>query len=82
MLNRFTQLSEAKVEAMLDIRLQETRVYQEAKGEGRQEEAIEFVLELLTCQLGQKLSEDIRSQVSSLSLSLLKELSKALLNFE
>ncbi|NJN85626.1 MAG: Rpn family recombination-promoting nuclease/putative transposase [Leptolyngbyaceae cyanobacterium SL_7_1] len=82
MLNRFTQLSRAEVEAMLDVRLQETRVYQEAKEEGRQEEAIDLVLGQLSVRLGQELSEALRTQVMVLSLPLLKELSMALLNFE
>lgn len=37
MIYKFTQLSRQEVEAMLDLRLEETRVYQEAKEEGRQE---------------------------------------------
>jgi predicted transposase YdaD len=34
---RFAELSREEVEAMLGLRLQETRVYQEAKAEGREE---------------------------------------------
>jgi len=41
MLYKFTQLSQAEVEAMLEIQLKETRVYREAKEEGRVEGRVE-----------------------------------------
>lgn len=89
MVYKFTQLSRAEVEAMLDIKLQETRVYQEAKAEGkaegeqlgRQSEAINLVLRLLSRWLRQDLSEEMRSHITVLSLPMLEELSEALLDF-
>ncbi|XPM61302.2 MAG: DUF4351 domain-containing protein [Leptolyngbya sp. IPPAS B-1204] len=65
---------------MLDITLKETRVYQEIKEEGRQEEAANLVIRQLTKRLGE-LSEDLRSTISGLSLSVLEELGEALLDF-
>ena len=65
---------------MLDITSQETRVYQEIKEEGRQEEAANLVMRLLTKRFGE-LSEDLRSPISGLSLSVLEELGEALLDF-
>jgi predicted transposase YdaD len=37
MVYKFEQMSRVEVEAMLNLTLQETRVYQEAKAEGREE---------------------------------------------
>ncbi|MFN6519260.1 MAG: Rpn family recombination-promoting nuclease/putative transposase [Nostoc sp. CreGUA01] len=42
---KFSTLSREEVEAMLGLTLQETRVYQEAKAEGRQEREAEMLLE-------------------------------------
>nr|RNJ67565.1 MAG: DUF2887 domain-containing protein [Leptolyngbya sp. IPPAS B-1204] len=77
---RFENLSRREIEAMLDITLKETRVYQEIKEEGRQEEAANLVIRQLTKRLGE-LSEDLRSTISGLSLSVLEELGEALLDF-
>ncbi len=77
---RFEQLSRVEVEAMLDITLKETRVYREIKEEGRQEEAVNFVIRQLTKQFGE-LPQEVRSLVLGLSLSMLEELDEALLDF-
>jgi predicted transposase/invertase (TIGR01784 family) len=42
---KFSTLSREEVEAMLGLTLQETRVYQEAKAEGREEQKAEMLLE-------------------------------------
>lgn len=77
---RFEQLSRAEIEAMLDITLKQTRLYQDIKEEGRQEEAASLVIRLLTKRFGD-LSQAMRSTVSGLPLSGLEELSEALLDF-
>ncbi len=52
MVYKFTSLSRQEVEAMLGITLQQTRVYQEAKEEGRQEGEQSLILLLLAQRLG------------------------------
>ncbi|WP_118162096.1 DUF2887 domain-containing protein [Nostoc sphaeroides] len=44
---KFANLSREEVEAMLGVKLEETRVYQEAKQEGREELKLELVPQLL-----------------------------------
>ncbi|MEH2434437.1 MAG: DUF2887 domain-containing protein [Nostoc sp.] len=44
---KFANLSREEVEAMLGVKLEETRVYQEAKQEGRKEGREELKLELV-----------------------------------
>lgn len=80
MVYKFTNLSRREVEAMLGLRLEETRVYREAKEEGRQQEAANLVLRLLLRRFGE-LSEDLRGRISNLPLSVLEDLSEALLDF-
>jgi predicted transposase YdaD len=83
MMYRFEQLSQAEVESMLGITLQQTRVYREIKEEGREEgrEAMaNAISRQLTKRLG-KLSEEMRSSISGLSLPVLADLSEALLDF-
>jgi predicted transposase/invertase (TIGR01784 family) len=87
MMYRFEQLSQAEVESMLGITLQQTRVYREIKAEGREEGLEEgreamanAISRLLTKRLGE-LSEEMRSSISGLSLSVLADLSDALLDF-
>ncbi len=66
---------------MMGIRLQDTRVYQEAKEEGEQEMAVRLIVRLLTRRLGQKISEETLQLISSLPLPVLENLSEALLDF-
>jgi predicted transposase YdaD len=70
---------------MLDITLQETRVYRDAKAEGRQEgrqeERVSLVLLLLKNQLG-KISPKLKRRVQALSLEQSEALAIALLNFK
>ncbi|MBW4516690.1 MAG: Rpn family recombination-promoting nuclease/putative transposase [Timaviella obliquedivisa GSE-PSE-MK23-08B] len=97
MVYQFSELSRVEVEAMLNMRLEETRVYQEAKNEGREEgreqgreqgreegrlvEAANLVLRLLTRRLGQKLSPEMKTTIAALPLPLLEELIEAVLDF-
>ncbi|MFB2879921.1 Rpn family recombination-promoting nuclease/putative transposase [Floridanema aerugineum] len=84
MVYKFTNLSRREVEAMLGMRLEESRVYREAKEEGqlegRQQEAVNLVLRLLSRRFGE-LSPKLRERISNLPLSVLEDLSEALLDF-
>ncbi|WP_416669331.1 DUF4351 domain-containing protein [Egbenema bharatensis] len=70
---------------MLDITLQETRVYREIKEEGREEgrqqEAVNFVMRLLTKRFGE-LPQVVRVRIEGLALEELEALGEALLDFE
>lgn len=77
---KFTNLSRREVEAMLGMRLEESRVYREAKEEGRQQEAANLVLRLLLRRCGE-LSQELSRRISNLPLSVLEDLSEALLDF-
>ena len=83
---KFGSLSREEVEAMLDITFQETRVYRELREEvtegAKTEEAMKLVLRQLTRRLKQELSEEMRSQITALSLPQLEELGEALVDFE
>jgi predicted transposase YdaD len=80
MVYKFEQFSQRDIEIMLGITLQETRVYREIKAEGREEEAVNLVIRQLTKRFGD-ISEDARNSISRFPLSLLEELSEALLDF-
>lgn len=60
--------------------LKETKVYQEALQEGRQEGEVLLILRLLTRRFG-AVSPGIQAQIQSLSLSQLESLGEALLDF-
>ena len=84
---KFSNLSRDEVDAMLGIELQQTRVYQEAKAEGKtegleigiqQEKAL--VLKLLVRKLGD-LSPKTQSKFSSLPIDRVESLGEALLDF-
>jgi len=74
---------------MLDIRFQETKLYQDVKQEGRQEgeaigrqqEAASLVMRQLSRRLQQELSEELRSQITRFPLPVLEALGEALLDF-
>jgi predicted transposase YdaD len=80
---KFTHLTRQEVETMLGTRLQETRVYRDAKQEGI-EQGIErqrsLIFRLLTRQVG-KLSKPQKSSIDRLSLDQLENLNEALLDF-
>ena len=84
MVNKFSTLSRDEVDVMLDIKLQETRVYQEAVAEGEARGRAEgeggLVLRLLNRRVG-SLSLELSSQVQQLTLPQLEDLGEALLDF-
>ncbi len=79
-LYKFDTLSRDEVDLMLGIELQQTRVYQEAKADGRTEEGQALVLKQLTRKLGNTTPE-IRSRVNSLTIEQLESLGEDLLDF-
>ena len=84
MVNKFSTLSRDEVDVMLDIKLQETRVYQEAVAEGEARGRAEgeggLVLRLLNRRVG-SLSLELSSQVQQLTVPQLEDLGEALLDF-
>jgi predicted transposase/invertase (TIGR01784 family) len=80
MVYKFTTLSRSEVEAMLDITIQETRVYQEAKEEGMEQQAFNMVIRQLSRKFG-ALSDEVRSPLQQLSVEQLEALAEALLDF-
>jgi predicted transposase/invertase (TIGR01784 family) len=73
---KFTHLSRQEVDAMLGVRVQETRVYQEA----REEEALSMVLRQLTRRVG-PIAEPIKAGINALSLVQLEDLGEELIDF-
>jgi predicted transposase/invertase (TIGR01784 family) len=80
MVYKFNTLSRDEVNVMLGIELQQTRVYQEAKAEGKAEEGRSLVLKQLTRKLG-SIPPQRQLQVNSLSIDLVESLGEALLDF-
>lgn len=80
MVYKFEQLSRMDVESMLGMTLKETRVYREIKEEGREEATANLIIRQLTKRFGE-ISPEVRSQISSLGLPILEDLSEALLDF-
>jgi predicted transposase YdaD len=92
MVYQFTNLSRQEIVAMLGLELKDTRVYREAKEEGReqgreegreegrQQEAINLVLRQLSRRCG-TLSANLSQSIASLPVTVLEELSEALLDF-
>jgi predicted transposase/invertase (TIGR01784 family) len=79
---KFTNLNRQEAEAMLGITtLQETRFYQEAKEDGREEEGRALVLRLLNRRF-EVLPEPLSSQIANLSLTQIESLAEALLDFQ
>ena len=77
---KFNNLSRDEVDAMLGIEIQQTRVYQDAAQEGRQEEAKSLVLRQLNRRVG-NLSPAVEMRVKALTLVRLEDLGEALLDF-
>ncbi|BDA68343.1 hypothetical protein RIVM261_021930 [Rivularia sp. IAM M-261] len=76
------QLSEKDVNTMSYTALiKHTRVYQEAREEGREEQAVNLIVRLLKKRFGQEVSLETRAQIESLSLPTLETLSEDLLDF-
>jgi len=80
MVYKFTNLSRQEVDTMLGLQLADTRVYREAKEEGRQEGESALILRLLSRRLGEVTPEQ-RSQIQALSINQLEALGEALLDF-
>ena len=76
MVNKFSTLSRDEVDLMLDIKLQETRVYQEAQEDGE----ARLVLRLLNRRVG-SLPPQLVAQVQQLTVPQLEDLGEALLDF-
>jgi predicted transposase YdaD len=89
MVYRFTNLTRTEVEAMIGITLQQTRVYQDAKAEGkaegmnegRQAEGQSLILRQLSRRFG-TLSSKVNAAVIALPLVKLEDLGEALLDFK
>jgi predicted transposase YdaD len=77
---KFSKLSRLEVEAMLGLRLEETRVYQEANADGKLEGERSLVLRLLARRVG-NISPDLQAQIQALSLPQVEALGEALLDF-
>ena len=88
MVYRFTNLTRIEVEAMIGITLQQTRVYQDAKAEGkaegvnegRQAEGQSLILRQLSRRFG-ILPPEVSAAVIALPLAKLEDLGEALLDF-
>jgi predicted transposase/invertase (TIGR01784 family) len=81
MIYKFPQLSRVEIERMFGLsELRQTKVYQEALQEGRQEGEALLVLRQLTRRIGD-LAPEARSQIQSLSTPQLDSLGEALLDF-
>ena len=78
---KFIDLTRQEVEAMIGVTFQETRVYRDAKEEGRQEGRLALVQLLLGQKLG-KVSQIQMKRVQNLSLEELERLAIALLRFD
>jgi predicted transposase/invertase (TIGR01784 family) len=79
-LYKFGTLSRDEVDLMLGIELQQTRVYQDAKADGRTEEGQLLVLKQLTRKLG-NINPEVRSIINSLEIDRLESLGEDLLDF-
>ena len=82
MVYKFGNLTRDEVNAMLGIELEQTRVYQDAKAEGKAEEGRSLVLKLLTRKLGRSIDLDLQSRVNSLTIEQIEALGEALLDFQ
>ena len=85
MVYKFPQLNREEIEEMLGLsELKQTRVYQEAQAEGRQEGMQEGEATLVLRQLARRLGQvttEVRSQIQQLPVVQLEELGEALLDF-
>ena len=81
MVYKFPKMSREAIEAMFTVSdLKQTKVYQEAHGKGRAEEAQSLILRLLTKRFDM-LTPATESKIRSLSLDKLEKLGEALLDF-
>jgi predicted transposase/invertase (TIGR01784 family) len=80
MVYRFTNLSRQEVDAMLGLQLADTRVYREAKEEGRQEGESALVVRQLKRRFG-SVDEGLTARIRGLEIDRLEDLAEALLDF-
>ena len=80
MVYKFNNLTRDEVDAMLGIQLEQTRVYQDARAEGRTEGEQALVLKQLTRKLG-NINSEIRARVNSLKIERIESLGEDLLDF-
>ena len=83
MVYKFTELSREEIDAMLGFKtdeLKQTRVYREARQEGREEDRREIVFMLLNHKFGE-LSLENQTKVQALDFDRLQALSQAVLGF-
>ena len=81
LVSKFSQLSRQEIEAMFLVSdIKQTRVYQEAKQEGKQDEATNLLFRQLSKRFG-KLSGNYIETISNLTIEQLEDLGEALLDF-
>jgi predicted transposase/invertase (TIGR01784 family) len=80
MVYKFNNLTRDEVDAMLGIELEQTRVYQDAKADGKIEGEQALVLKQLTRKLG-TIKPEIRARVNSLKVERIESLGEDLLDF-
>lgn len=78
---KFQQLSRKDIDTMLDITLEETRVFQEAIEIGEKRANVKIIFRLLKKRFGQEVLEETRAIISGLPLSTLQKLTEDLLDF-
>jgi len=85
MVYMFTNLSRQEVDAMLGLQFSDTRVYREAKEEGRQEGRQEEAASLVLRQLARRFGEvpqNLAQQIRELPINEIETLSEAFLDFQ
>ena len=81
LVSKFSKLSRQEIQSMFLLSdIKQTRVYQEAREEGRQEEASSMLQRLLSKRFG-KINDRRLENINSLSLEKLEDLGEALLDF-
>jgi predicted transposase/invertase (TIGR01784 family) len=80
MVYKFNNLTRDEVDAMLGIQLEQTRIYQDARADGKIEGEQVLVLKQLTRKLG-TIKPEIRAQVNSLNIERIESLGEDLLDF-
>ncbi|MEA5553150.1 DUF2887 domain-containing protein [Anabaena cylindrica UHCC 0172] len=81
LVSKFSQLSRQEIEAMFLVSdIKQTRVYQEARQEGKQDEATSLLLRILSKRFG-KLSDNNLQNIKNLTIEQLEDLGEALLDF-
>jgi len=80
MVCKFTTLNREEIETMLEINLEQSRVYQEAEEVGRIKEGRSLLLKLLRRKLG-VVPDTFLPKIQSLEIERLEDLGEALLDF-